>query len=85
MRVMKQLNVYEAKTQLSNLLDQVSKGATFIIAKSGIPLAKLSALKVGKRNKFKIGAMKGKVKLARDFDTPLPDDVIELFERGKHS
>jgi antitoxin (DNA-binding transcriptional repressor) of toxin-antitoxin stability system len=81
-RAMKQLNVYEAKTQLSSLLDQVSKGATFVIAKSGTPVARLSPLNAGKGNRFKIGIMKGKVKLARDFDAPLPDDVIRSFEDG---
>lgn len=77
---MKQLNVYEAKTQLCKLLDQVSKGASFIIAKSGKPVARLSPIQASRRHKFKFGIMKGKVKLAPDFDAPLPDDVIKSFE-----
>ena len=79
---MKQLNIYAAKTQLSSLVDQASKGEIFIIAKSGIPLAKLSPLDSSKKNGFKFGVMKGKVKLADDFDAPLPDEVIALFENG---
>ncbi|HXW24021.1 MAG TPA: type II toxin-antitoxin system Phd/YefM family antitoxin [Xanthobacteraceae bacterium] len=77
---MKQLNVYEAKTQLSALLDQVSKGASFIIAKSGKPVARLSPIQPRKRHKSKFGFMKGKIKFAPDFDAPLPDDVIKSFE-----
>jgi len=80
---MKQLNVYEAKTQLSSLLDQVSKGESFIIAKAGKPIARLSPLNSGKRHNFKFGTMKGKIKLAPDFDDPLPEEVIKSFEDGE--
>jgi prevent-host-death family protein len=77
---MKQLNVYEAKTQLSALLDKVSKGESFVIAKSGKPVARLCPIEPPKRRKSRIGFMKGKIKLARDFDDPLPDEVLRLFE-----
>jgi len=77
---MKQLTVYEAKTRLSSLLDQMSKGATFIITKAGKPIARLSPIESGKRHKFKFGIMKGRVKLAPDFDAPLPEEVIKSFE-----
>ena len=80
---MKQLNVYEAKTQLSSLLDQVSRGESFIIAKAGKPIARLSPIKSGKRNKFRFGTMKGKIKLAPDFDDPLPEEIIKSFEEGE--
>jgi prevent-host-death family protein len=82
---MKQLNVYEAKTQLSALLDQVSKGASFIIAKSGKPVARLSPIEPRKRRKSRIGFMKGKIKFAPDFDAPLPDDLLKLFEGEESS
>jgi prevent-host-death family protein len=77
---MKQVNVYEAKTRLSALLDEVSKGASFVIAKSGKPVARLSPIEPRKRHKSRIGFMKGRIKLAPDFDAPLPDEVIKLFE-----
>jgi prevent-host-death family protein len=77
---MKQVNVYEAKTRLSALLDEVSKGASFVIAKSGKPVALLSPIEPRKRRKSRIGFMKGKIKFAPDFDAPLPDEVIKLFE-----
>jgi len=76
---MKQVNVYEAKTRLSALLDEVSKGASFVIAKSGKPVARLSPIEP-RKHKSRIGFMKGRIKLAPDFDAPLPDEVIKLFE-----
>jgi prevent-host-death family protein len=80
---MKQINIYEAKTQLSNLVDQANRGKSFVIAKSGTPLAKLVPLNNEKRTKIKLGLMKGKIKFARDFDAPLPEAVLAAFERGK--
>ena len=80
---MKQINIYEAKTQLSTLVDQASKGKSFVIAKSGTPLAKLVPLDAGKRAKIKLGLMKGKIKFTKDFDAPLPDDALDAFEGGK--
>jgi prevent-host-death family protein len=79
---MKQVNVYEAKTQLSSLLDQVSKGESFIIAKAGKPIARLSPVNSEKRHKFKFGVMKGKIKFGADFDAELPEEVIKSFEDG---
>lgn len=80
---MKQINIYEAKTQLSTLVDQASRGRSFVIAKSGTPLAKLVPLGEEKRAKIKLGLMKGKIKFARNFDAPLPLEVLTAFERGK--
>ena len=77
---MKQVNIYEAKTDLSRLVDKASKGETFIIAKAGTPLAKLGPIVEEKPKKIKYGLMKGKVKFATDFDDPLPDWVLDAFE-----
>ena len=76
----KQVNIYEAKTDLSRLVDKASKGETFIIAKAGTPLAKLGPIVEEKPKKIKYGLMKGKVKFATDFDDPLPDWVLDAFE-----
>jgi prevent-host-death family protein len=56
---MKQVNVYEAKTRLSALLDEVSKGSSFIIAKSGKPVALLCPIESAKRRKSRIGFYEG--------------------------
>ena len=76
---MKQVNIYEAKTHLSRLVDKASKGETFIIAKAGTPLAKLGPIEE-KPKKFKFGLMKGKVNVGPDFDDPLPDWLLDAFE-----
>ncbi len=77
---MQQLNIYEAKTQLSQLVEQVSKGDSFIIAKSGKPLAKLIPLEVKGGKAFSFGTLAGKIKVSDDFDAALPDDLLDLFE-----
>ncbi|MBC7482087.1 MAG: type II toxin-antitoxin system Phd/YefM family antitoxin [Rhizobacter sp.] len=75
-----QVNIYEAKTRLSELVDQASRGETVIIAKAGTPLAKLVPLSSGPKRKLVFGLMKGKISIADDFDAPLPDDVLAAFE-----
>ena len=77
---MKQLNIYEAKTELSRLVDKASKGETFIIAKAGTPLAKLGPISEEKPKKIKYGLLKDKVRFAADFDDPLPDWLLDAFE-----
>ncbi|MBX6420751.1 MAG: type II toxin-antitoxin system Phd/YefM family antitoxin [Nevskia sp.] len=80
---MKQLNLYEAKTRLSELVDQASKGKTFVISKSGKPMAKLVPLDERKPPRIKFGLMKGEIKVADDFDAPLTEEALELFESGE--
>lgn len=79
---MQQLNIYETKTRLSQLVEEVSGGSSFIIAKAGKPLAKLVPLETKSGNVFCFGTLKGKIKAAEGFDAPLPDDVLDLFEGG---
>lgn len=73
------LNIHEAKTHLSRLLDDVEKGAEVTIARAGKPIAKLVALTSGAPVR-KPGFLKGRIRIARDFDAPLPEEVIALFE-----
>ena len=75
-----QVNIYEAKTRLSELVEQASRGETVVIAKSGTPMAKLVPLSHGPKRKIKYGLMKGKIEIADDFDAPLPDDILASFE-----
>ena len=74
------LNLYEAKTRLSALVDEAAAGAEIIIAKNGRPMAKLVGLRDVKRRRP--GKAKGKIWIGPDFDTPLPDALIEAFEGG---
>ncbi|MBC8178703.1 MAG: type II toxin-antitoxin system Phd/YefM family antitoxin [Desulfobacteraceae bacterium] len=76
---MQTINVHEAKTHLSRLLNRVSAGEEFIIAKAGKPIARLTGLRetVLKR---KPGLDRGKFLVPDDFDAPLSDGVLDDFE-----
>ena len=75
-----QVNIYEAKTRLSELVDLAHHGETIVIAKNGTPLAKLVPLGNASKPKIVFGLMKGQIQIADDFDAPLPDDLQALFE-----
>ena len=77
-----QVNIYEAKTRLSDLVEQAHNGKTIVIAKAGRPLAKLVPLGAPASSKIKLGLMKGEFVEAPDFDDPLPEDLLALFEGG---
>ena len=78
MPTMPQYNVHEAKTQLSKLLERVAAGEEVIIAKSGVPVARLvPAPPVQERS---LGTEKGRVFVADDFDAPLPEGLLKAFE-----
>jgi len=76
---MQQFNIYQAKTHLSQLVEQAGQGETVIIAKSGKPVAKLVALDSPGKD-FCFDTLKGKIRIHDDFDAPLPDDFLDLFE-----
>ena len=76
---MRTVNIHEAKTHLSRLVDEVYSGEEIIIAKAGKPLAKLVAL-TATAKKRKLGILKGKLKAPEDFDAPLPEEVLTSFE-----
>jgi prevent-host-death family protein len=73
------LNLYEAKTQLSALVDQAAAGKEIIIAKNGKPMAKLVAIR--ERPLRKPGKFKGKIWISKDFDAPMPD-IEDAFENS---
>lgn len=73
------VNIYEAKTRLSQLVDRAAAGEDVIIARGGKPMALLTRLTQPKRQ-IRFGCLKGKVKVATDFDAPLPDSLLAAFE-----
>ena len=73
------INVYEAKTQLSKLIEQAAAGEDVVIARGGKPVARLTRLSPTRR-KIRFGILKGKVKITEDFDAPLPPGVLAGFE-----
>lgn len=76
----KQVNVYEAKTQLSKLLEQVEAGDEIVIARHGKPVARLVPLQRSRPARVP-GGWEGKVWMAPDFDEPDPE-LEELFYNG---
>ena len=78
-----QVNITEAKTRLSELVMQAHQGQTVVIAKHGVPMAKLVPLDAPPtKRKIIYGLMKGEFEIPADFDAPLPDDLLALFEGG---
>lgn len=75
---MTEVGVHKAKTELSKLLRRVAMGEEIIITSNGDPVAKLVA--VPRKGKRVLGGDEGIVEIADDFDDPLPDEILELFE-----
>ncbi|MGH8251677.1 MAG: type II toxin-antitoxin system Phd/YefM family antitoxin [Steroidobacteraceae bacterium] len=73
------INIYDAKTQLSKLVERAAAGKDVIIARGGKPVARLTRLAQPPRT-LRFGVLKGKVKVAKDFDAPLPAQVLAQFE-----
>ena len=74
------VSLYEAKTHLSDLVEQAAQGREIIIAKSGKPKARLVPLAPkDTRHLRKPGRGKGRGWIADDFDAPLPPAVLKLF------
>ncbi len=71
------VNVQEAKTHLSRLLERVAVGEEIVLARAGTPIARLVPFRAAPRRP---GRGKGRITMAEDFDAPLPDEVIEGFE-----
>lgn len=73
------INIHEAKTHLSRLLERVAAGEEIIIAKAGKPIAKLVPTELPARRS--LGLDRGRVVIAEDFDSSLPEDILADFER----
>jgi prevent-host-death family protein len=77
---MKPVNIYEAKTRFSQLVDQAASGEDVVISRHGKPLVRITRLESTRKPGIKFGVLKGKLKIAADFDAPLPADVLAGFE-----
>ena len=73
------VNIHEAKTHLSRLLEQVAGGEEIVIAKAGKAVARLVPLDAVPK-KRQLGLLKGKLKVPEGFDAPLTPDELSLFE-----
>ncbi len=75
---METFNLYDAKTNLSHLVERAAAGEEIVIAKSGRPMARLVPL--SKRTAPRpLGLYAGEIEISADFDDPLPDDVRQSF------
>ena len=79
-RVRETVSLYEAKTNLSSLVERAARGEEIVIAKSGKPRAALVPL-TDVRPLRVSGKGKGKWRVGKSFDAPLPDDIIADFEK----
>ncbi len=78
------VNIHEAKTHLSRLIEKAAKGEGFIIAKAGKPLVKVVPLEDSDApRKRRIGFMKGMISVPDDFDTMMADEIEEMFYDGE--
>lgn len=73
------VNLYEAKTHLSSLVEAAAGGEEIVIAKNGKPRARLVAVPED-RPVREPGRLKGRIWIADDFDDPLPEDIQAAFE-----
>jgi prevent-host-death family protein len=73
------VSVYDAKTNLSRLLDRAAGGEEIVITRNGRPVAKLVGA-TATRKPRKLGVLKGRIRIRKTFDAPLPDDLLEAFE-----
>jgi prevent-host-death family protein len=77
---MRTVNIHEAKTQLSRLVDQAARGESFVIAKAGKPLVKVVALSAPEpANMRRFGFLAGRIAVPDDFDQMGAAEIAEMF------
>lgn len=72
------VNVHEAKTHLSKILERVARGEEIIIAKAGKPVARLVPITETRQP----GRLKGVLRIGEGFDDPLPEQIARAFRGG---
>ena len=78
---MKSANVHQAKAHLSSLLREVESGETVVIMRGDKPVARLVPVEEVPRKKRVLGIYDGLGSIAEDFDAPLPDELLRLFQK----
>lgn len=76
---MEVINIHDAKTNFSKLVDRAAAGEEIIIAKAGKPAASLAPIKNSKPERV-FGSLRGKIRIADDFDSALSDEILASFE-----
>lgn len=81
---MQTINIHEAKTHLSRLVEQAAEGKSFIIAKAGKPLVKVTALDTPTSTEVRrLGFLSGQFTVPDDFDRMGNDEIAELFDEQR--
>ena len=81
---MKTINIHQAKTQLSRLVEEAASGEPFVIAKAGKPKVKVTALNAPIGAKVKrLGFMEGQLSVPDDFDRMGQEEIERIFSGGK--
>lgn len=78
-----EVNIHEAKTHFSRLIQRVAAGEEVTIARAGVPVARLVPVLPDPKQKRPLGFARGKIWVADDFDAPLPDDLLKEFYGGE--
>ena len=73
------VNIHAAKTHFSRLVERAARGEEIIIARAGQPIARLGPLAKPKK-RLRPGLLKGRIRIGPEFDAPLPEDLLRLFE-----
>jgi len=76
---MDKINIHQAKTQLSRLVERAAGGEEIVIAKSGKPVARLVPY-TAKNEPRRPGYLRGKIRVKKSFDQPLPKELLASFE-----
>ena len=77
MKAAKYVNVHQAKTQLSKLLAEVERGEEIVVARNGVPVAKLVPFPTPTKKRLRVGNWKGRIWMCADFDAPLTDEELK--------
>lgn len=77
---MENVNIHQAKTNLSRLLSRVEHGEEIVISNRGIPIAKLIPFRTSLDRRSSLGQDRGKFLVPDDFNAPLPDEILAAFE-----
>lgn len=78
---MRTINIHEAKTHLSRLVEEAVRGEAFVIAKAGRPMVKVTALEAPEQGAMRrIGFLAGQFRIPDDFDRMAEDEIATMFE-----
>lgn len=80
---MLQVNIHDAKTNLSKLIEKAVNGEPFVIAKAGKPMVTVRAYEPPSKPVRRLGFMKGKIKVPDDFDSMGKAEIKRMFEEGQ--